>query len=146
LSRYTHVINHEQDLSAIRVGLHDELFQGAMPLLAGADAQSTYCYLPAAADHRDADTWGVHLLDATRQGLNPDSTIADAGRGLRAGQKAAWDDTPSHGDVCHIPHQCEGLANPLSRLATGAASRCEKPSDRIDRASQRDPDEAHAIQ
>jgi hypothetical protein len=28
------------------------------------------------AEHRDADTWGVHLLDAARQGLKPDYTIA----------------------------------------------------------------------
>jgi hypothetical protein len=28
-----------------------------MPVPAGVDAQSTYCYLLAAADHRDADTW-----------------------------------------------------------------------------------------
>jgi hypothetical protein len=48
-------INREQDLSGIRVGLHDELFQGATPVLAGVDAQSTYCYLLAAERHRDAD-------------------------------------------------------------------------------------------
>jgi hypothetical protein len=77
-ARKADVINHEQDLSAIRVGLHDDLFQGAMPVLAGVDAASTYCYLLAAADHRDADTWGVHLLDASRQGLKPDYTIAEA--------------------------------------------------------------------
>ena len=29
-------INREQDLSGIRVGLHDEIFQGATPVLAGA--------------------------------------------------------------------------------------------------------------
>jgi hypothetical protein len=72
--------------------------------------------------HRAADTWGVHLLDAARQGLNPDYTIADAGQGLRAGQKAVWGDTPCHGDVFRIQHH-EGLANTLSRLAKGAASR-----------------------
>jgi hypothetical protein len=128
------VVNHDQDLSGIRVGLHDEIFQDAMPVLAGVDAASTYCYLLAAAEHRDADTWGVHLLDATRQGLQPDYTIADAGQGLRAGQKAAWNDTPCHGDVFHIQHQCEGMANTLSRLAKGATSRREKLEARIDRA------------
>jgi hypothetical protein len=111
------MINGAQDLSGIRVGLHDEIFQGAMPVLAGVDAASTYCYLLAAEDHRDADTWGVHRLDAAQQGLKPDYTIADAGQGLRGGQKAAWGDTPCHGDVFHIIHQCEGLANTLSRLA-----------------------------
>ena len=34
-------INQGQDLSRIRVGLHDELFQGATPVLAGVDAAST---------------------------------------------------------------------------------------------------------
>jgi len=117
------VINREQDLSGIRVGLHDELFQGATPVLAGVDAVSTYCYLLAAERHRDADTWGVHLLDAAEQGLRPDYTIADAGQGLRAGQRAAWGDTPCHGDVFHIQRQCEGLANTLARLAKGTTSR-----------------------
>jgi len=145
-TRQAGVVNHGQDLSGIRVGLHDEIFQGAMPVLAGVDATSTYCYLLAAAEHRDADTWGVHLLDAARQGLQPDYTIADAGQGLRAGQKAAWDDTPCHGDVFHIQHQCEGLANTLSRLATGAKSRREKLKARIDRAGQLGPDCALVIQ
>jgi len=98
------VINQDQDLSGIPVGLHDEIFQGSMPVLAGVCAASTYCYLLVAADHRDADTWGMHLLDASRQGLKPEYTIADAGQGLRAGQKAAWVDTPCNGDVFHIQH------------------------------------------
>jgi len=139
-TRQAGVINRDQDLSGIRVGLHDESFQGATPVLAGVDAQSTYCYLLAAEHHRDADTWGVHLLDATQQGLKPDYTIADAGQGLRAGQKAAWGCTPCHGDVFHIQRQCEGLANTLSRLAKGATSRREKLRARIDRAGQRGPD------
>ena len=31
------VVNHDQDLSGIRVGLHDEIFQGTMPVLAGVE-------------------------------------------------------------------------------------------------------------
>jgi hypothetical protein len=130
-------INREQDLSGIRVGLHDEIFQGATPVLAGVDAQSTYCYLLAAEKHRDADTWGVHLLDASRQGLAPDYTIADAGQGLRAEQKAAWGDTPCHGDVFHIQHQCETLANTLGKLARGARTRRQKLEAGVDRARAR---------
>ena len=41
------------------MGLHDEIFQGATPVLAGVDAASTYCYLLMAEQRRDADTWGV---------------------------------------------------------------------------------------
>src|SRR5215211_5833652 len=67
-TRQASAVNDGQDLSGIRVGLHDEIFQGATPVLAGADARSTYCYLLAAEQHRDADTWGVHLLDAAERG------------------------------------------------------------------------------
>src|SRR3954454_10910329 len=78
-TRQASMFNGEPDLSGIRVGLHDEIFQGATPVLAGVDARSTYCYLLAAEQHRDADTWGVHLLDAAERGLRPDYPIADAG-------------------------------------------------------------------
>jgi hypothetical protein len=81
-------------------------------------------YILAVERRRDADTWGAHLLDAAEQGLRPDYTIADAGQGLRAGQKAAWGNTsPCHGGVFHIQRQCESLANTLQHLAQGATSR-----------------------
>ena len=145
-TRQASAINRDQDLSGIRVGLHDESFQGATPVLAGVDAASTYCYLLAAEHHRDAETWGVHLLDAAAQGLRPDYTIADAGQGLRAGQKAAWGDTPCHGDVFHIQRQCEGLANTLQRLAQGATSRRKALQAKAGRAGQRGPDHELAAQ
>jgi len=145
-TRQASAINQGQDLSGIRVGLHDEIFQGAMPVLAGVDAASTYCYLLAAEHRRDADTWGVHLLDAAAQGLDPDYTIADAGQGLRAGQRAAWGDTPCHGDVFHIQRQCEGLANTLARLAKSATSRRMALQTKTGRAGQRDPDSELVVQ
>jgi len=140
------IVNRQQDLSGIRVGLHDENFQGATPVLAGIDAASTYCYLPAAEQHRDADTWGVHLLDAAQQVLDPDHTIADAGQGLRAGQKAAWGDTPCHGDVFHIQRQCEDLANTLQHLAKGATSRRKTRQAKMGRTVARGPDDERATQ
>ncbi|MBV8884495.1 MAG: hypothetical protein JO235_10940 [Chroococcidiopsidaceae cyanobacterium CP_BM_RX_35] len=129
-------INLAQDLSAIKVGLHDEIFQGNQPVLVGVDAESTYCYLLAAAEQRDEDTWGVHLLDASQQGLNLDYTIADAAKGLRAGQAAAWPETPCHGDIFHIQHQGKGLVNFLSRQAVAANSQRQKLEQEMQKAKQ----------
>jgi hypothetical protein len=129
-------LNAAQDLAPIRVGLHDEIFQGNQPVLAGVDAHSTYCYLLAEAQHRDGDTWGVHLLDAQAQGFRPDYTVADAGQGLRAGQRAALGDTPCHGDVFHLQQQCETLANRLGRRAQGAATRRQRLEQRMAAAKQ----------
>jgi len=88
----------------------------------------------------------VHLLDAAQQGLDPDYTVADAGQSLRAGQKAAWSNTPCHGDVFHLQRQCEGLANTLSRLAHGATSRRKTLQTKIGRAGQRASNDMLAIQ
>src|SRR5258708_25057960 len=125
------LINDSIDLSAIRVGLHDEIFQGSQPVRTGIDAASTYCYLLAAEDHRDGDTWAIHLLDLQARGLKPDYTIADAGTGLRAGQKLAWPDTPCHGDVFHICQQFETLVNIWARIASGVRSQREALEARL---------------
>ncbi len=81
------LVNDREDLSGIRVGLHDEIFNAGQPILAGVCAFSTYCYLLEAVEHRDGDTWGWHLLGASERGLAPDFTIADSGKGLRTGQE-----------------------------------------------------------
>lgn len=117
-------INTKQDLSQIRVGLHDEIFHCNEPVLVGVDAHSTYCYLLSSAQHRDADTWAIHLMYACDQGFNPEYLVADQGTGLRAGQVMVWQDKPCHGDVFHILQQCESLANVLASVALGATSQC----------------------
>ena len=57
--------------------------------------------------------------------------IADAGAGLRAGQKIAWPDTPCHGDNFHIQHQFETVANIWTCRAGGASSECEQLQARL---------------
>jgi hypothetical protein len=95
-------INRKQDLSQIKVGAHDEIYQAQDPVLVGCDAHSTYCYLMSLEEHCDANAWGVHLLDLQeKQGLKPDHTIADGGRMARSGQTEAWPNIPCHGDVFH---------------------------------------------
>lgn len=69
--KIAHQVNASQDLSRVRAGSHDELFQARQPVLAGIDLDSTYCYLLVPEAHRDAETWAIHLLDLTKQGLSP---------------------------------------------------------------------------
>jgi hypothetical protein len=51
-ARQAAVINEGADLSGIRVGLHDEIFQGPMPVLAGVCAPISPRTAPAAAGRR----------------------------------------------------------------------------------------------
>jgi hypothetical protein len=94
--------NDTYDLRRVRLGAHDEIFQGDVPVLVGVDVASTFCYLLSQEEHRDADTWGVRLLELQAHGFAPDATIADFGTGLRAGQKQAFPEVPCRGDVFHV--------------------------------------------
>jgi hypothetical protein len=112
--------NHRQDLSGVRIGAHDEIFQSGRPVLVGADADSTYCYLLSLEDHRDADTWGIRLLELQDQAFHPDATIADAGSGLRAGQALAMPGLVCRGDVFHALQTVQSLVTFLENRAYGA--------------------------
>ena len=127
-------INYSEDLSGIQVGLHDEIFHSAQPVLAGVCAFSSSCYLLVAAEQRDGDTWGWHLLEASERGLAPDFTIADAGKGLRAGQALAWPEVPCHGDVFHIIQDAKDLARQLTRAAKKATTRRKKLERKMEAA------------
>ncbi|MFH1747046.1 MAG: hypothetical protein ABIG44_08375, partial [Planctomycetota bacterium] len=71
-------------------------------------------------DHRDAETWGVRLLELQDQGFQPEATIADAGQGIRAGQTLAMPEVPCRGDVFHALHTVQSLATFLENRAYGA--------------------------
>ncbi len=133
------LINQKQPLSAISVGAHDEIYQAGKPVLVGMDVDSTYCYLLAAEDHCDETTWGVHLLDLSEEGLCLDYTMADGGKGLRAGQKAAWgEEIPCHGDVFHAESELNKLASFLERRAascSGFRQKMECKMEKLKRSS-----------
>ncbi|MCP4603654.1 MAG: hypothetical protein GY847_24580 [Proteobacteria bacterium] len=134
---HAQAINQAQDLSNVRIGVHDELFQGRTPVLAGTDHDSGYCYLLSDEAHRDADTWGIHLLDLHEQGLSPEHTIADQANGLRAGQAIAMPGVACHGDCFHLFHKVEQMVSFFDRRATGCTSTREQVDRKMARAKQK---------
>jgi hypothetical protein len=130
-------INAAQELSRVREGANDELFQSGKPVLVGIDQHSLYCYLLAAEEHRDAETWAIHLWDLEQQGLHPDRIIADGGKGLRAGQALAWPNVPCEADIFHGLREMKRLSNYLERQAYGAMNRCIKVEQQMERAKKK---------
>src|SRR5262249_45346933 len=114
------------ELPGIRVGAKDEIFQARRPVLVGADVASTYCYLLSLEEHRDADTWGVRLLELADRGFRPRATIADFAGGLRAAQAAVLPDVPCRGDVFHVFDQAVPLVTYLENRAYDAIAACAK--------------------
>lgn len=109
--------NASQELSAVCHGLHDEIFQASQMVLVGVDAFSTYCYLLSLEEHRDADTWGVRLLELQERGFHADAITADFGTGLRAGQELALPDVPCGGDIFHAAQKITPVVSFLENRA-----------------------------
>ena len=110
-------INQQYDLSSIVVGLLDEIFQAGDPVLVGVDAASTFCFLLGLEEHRDADTWGIRLLELVDRGFAPKATIADFASGLRAGHQEALPGCPCRGDVFHALYDVGPLVGYLENRA-----------------------------
>lgn len=115
-------INAQQDLSAVRFAALDEIFQAGKPVLVGADVRSGYCCLLSQEEHRDADTWGVRLLELTDRGFAPEATVADFGTGLRAGVKQALPAVPCRADIFHPLRDFQELSTYLDNRAYDAMS------------------------
>jgi hypothetical protein len=112
--------NEAHVLHRVRIGAHDEIFQAGAPVLVGVDVASTYCYLLSQEEHHDADTWGVRLLELQERGFAPDATIADFGKGVRAGQEQALPDVPCRGDVFHALQKVMSAVTFVDRQAYAA--------------------------
>jgi hypothetical protein len=112
--------NLQQDLANIDIPALDEIFQSRRPVLVGADVASTYCFLLSRENHRDADTWGVRLLELKERGLAPKASIADFGTALRAGQELAFPGLPCRGDIFHVLHEVTPLVTYLENRAYDA--------------------------
>jgi hypothetical protein len=130
-------VTRQQDLASVRIGAHDEIFQAGRPVLAGADVGSTYCYLLSPEEHRDADTWGIRLLELSERGFQPDATIADFAGALRAGQAEVLPDVPCRGDVFHALQTATPLVVYLENRAYEAIATCSRLANRQTRTEHR---------
>lgn len=95
--------NDSENLSEIKQGVHDEIYEGDQPILTGIDAQSTYTYLMAITGDRTADSWQLvmdHLRDNNQ--LNLDVSISDNGNGMRSGIPRTFPNIEFQLDIFHL--------------------------------------------
>lgn len=130
-------INKIQSLENIKTGAHDEIFQKNKPILVGCDINSTYCYLLKPENSRDGDTWGINLLDLEKQGLKPESIVADGGKGLRKGQKEVWKDISCKADIFHILRDMGRLETFLENKALALIKSVDLMQNRMQKAKKK---------
>lgn len=133
------VINAQEEeyLKRIRQGLLDEIFQSHLPVLAGVDPFSMYCFLLSQEKKRDGDTWGLLLLELFYKGLKLDTTTTDGGKGMRAGLKIVYPNTPCHADVFHPMMAMSRMCTYLENKAYGASNQTYKLENKMQRAKRK---------
>ena len=89
------------DLSGIRQGANDEIFQCGTPVLTGIDPISTYIYLLKQADDRSSQTWQDAMEECKARNLNLEVSISDFGTGLLSGIPKAFPDAVIQPDLFH---------------------------------------------
>jgi hypothetical protein len=87
--------------------------------------------------HRDAETWGVRLLELGDRGWKPDATIGDGGLGLRAGQELAVPGLPCRSDLFHAIRDVTQVVTFLENRAYGAIGVCDKLERHLRKAQRK---------
>ena len=89
------------DLSGIRQGANDEIFQCGMPVLTGIDTDSTYIYLLQQEEDRSAWSWQAAMETCKTRKLDLDVSISDFGTGLLSGIPKAFPEACIQPDLFH---------------------------------------------
>lgn len=105
------------DLSGIRQGANDEIFQCGVPVLTGVDAESTYVYLLQQEGDRSARTWQAAMENCKARSLNLDVSISDFGTGLLSGIPRAFPDARIQPDLFHWMMELGKEVSSLERKA-----------------------------
>src|SRR6185312_10462068 len=127
-------INGRYHLAGVRVGAHDEIFQGAQPVLVGVDTRSLFCYQLRQEAHCDGETWALNLMDLADRGFAPEAVIADAGAGLRAGHELGLPGVECRGDIFHIIRDLQDVLAEVENRAYDELERTEQQRRKWQRA------------
>ena len=125
-ARRARAFDDQIDLSKIRQGANDEIFQCGVPILTGIDPESTYAYLLEEVSDRKAETWAIYLDDRKDKGLNLETSINDGGAGLMAGIPQVFPDVELQSDTFHAVYD---LGKEVAKLERNAYKMMKREYD-----------------
>ena len=131
-------INASYSLDSITQSASDEIYHRNKPHLAVVDVRSRYCASLTWEDSRDAETWGIHLLDLIEQGFQPEVNISDQGSGMKKAFKEILPNTEHRFDHFHLIKASKELVRYLKNKKESAVTRQIKLLERMDREKQSD--------
>jgi hypothetical protein len=129
-------INAAHDLRTIRDSAADEVFHRHQPILTAVDIPSRFCVLLAKEEHRDADSWGVHLLDLIDRGFQPNINLSDQASGLKKAFEDVLPNTELRFDHFHLIKASKDLVRFLKNRKASATTQAIVLYDRCEKAQK----------
>jgi 6-pyruvoyl-tetrahydropterin synthase len=124
--------NKKENLCNIKVAALDEIYHRNKPVFVATDVDSTYISLLKQEKSCNGETWAANMLDLSKnKKLDLKYSVADGGKGLRAGQKEAWPTVPCHADIFHAIKDLNELRYHLEKHAYGRLAEFYKLQDRL---------------
>lgn len=108
------------DLSRIKQGASDEIFQGNTPIMVSMDLDSTYAFMLKEATNRSSETWQLYMEECKEQGLELETAIIDGGSGLNAGIPKTFKDVIIQADTFHGLNGVSKEVSKAERQAQGS--------------------------
>lgn len=140
-SHQASLINQSYDVSNIINSASDEVFHRNNPILAVIDISSRYCALLRKENDRDADTWGVALLDLQEQGYSPTVNISDHASGMKKAFEDQVPDTVLRYDHFHLLKAMNELLRFLTNRKKSALTAALKLYTKVERAARHTADD-----
>jgi hypothetical protein len=139
-------MNAAYDLSSIRESAADEVFHRNQPLLATVDINSRFCAMLEKEEHRDGDSWGVHLLDMIDRGFQPDINISDQAAGIKKAFADTLPETELRFDHFHIIKASKDLIRFLKNRKESAITRALTLYSRSEKARGKGKEQSFSVQ
>ena len=101
-----HELNSKMDMSKVEAGALDEMFSQGEPVLAGVDLDSGALFALALRESRAAEDWAEVLQQCKNgQGLNLQTVVKDAARGIEAGVQQVYAQAEQRDDCFHAHYE-----------------------------------------
>ena len=123
--------NLKMDMSKINAGALDEMFSQGDPVLGGVDLDSGALFALALRDSRAAEDWAEVLESCKEQGLNLQTVVKDAAKGIEAGVRQVFPNAEQRDDSFHAKYDMGKVRRCLEQRAYGAISREQEAEQRL---------------
>jgi hypothetical protein len=126
-------LNSKMDMSKIEASALDEMFSQGAPVLGGVDLDSGALFALALRESRAAEDWAEVLQNCKEQGLNLQTVVKDAAKGIEAGAQQVYPEAEQRDDCFHAHYEMGKVRRILEQRAYGAIAREEEAKQNLNK-------------